>query len=93
MPLIRVLKHIKDGLTYSYFIEPSGRTYDGWNDFIDNNKLPECDICYPKGISVRHVLIFILGKPFFQMDGILSMKMMIVIYALENRLNVIHHGN
>lgn len=48
MPLIRVLKYTKNDHNCSFFVEPSGRTYDGWADFLDANKLPECHICYPK---------------------------------------------
>ncbi|CAI5455716.1 unnamed protein product [Caenorhabditis angaria] len=29
------------------YVESSGRAYDGWTDFIDKNKLPECSILYP----------------------------------------------
>jgi hypothetical protein len=62
LPLIRVLKYVKDGYTYSYFIEPTGRTYDGLADFIDTNTLPECDICYPKGEMEKIILIFGIKK-------------------------------
>ncbi|CAD6187179.1 unnamed protein product [Caenorhabditis auriculariae] len=29
------------------FVESSGRAYDGWDDFINKNKMPECFILYP----------------------------------------------
>ena len=29
-------------------MEPSGRTYTGFDDFLDKNKLPMCTIIYPK---------------------------------------------
>jgi hypothetical protein len=48
LPLIRVLKCATNANIYSYFVEPTGRTYDEWDDFINKNKLPECHICYPQ---------------------------------------------
>ncbi|CAB3400440.1 unnamed protein product [Caenorhabditis bovis] len=33
--------------TKNLFVESSGRAYDGWDDFLDRNKLPECYIIYP----------------------------------------------
>ena len=29
-------------------MEPSGRTYTGFDEFLNTNKLPECTIVYPK---------------------------------------------
>ncbi|KAE9551734.1 hypothetical protein FO519_005045 [Halicephalobus sp. NKZ332] len=46
LPIIRVFRAKPN---YSYFVEPNGRTYDSWADFLDKNKLPECEICYPIG--------------------------------------------
>ncbi|PSN47898.1 hypothetical protein C0J52_03383 [Blattella germanica] len=30
------------------FIDSTPRVYKGWQDYLDNNKLPECLMCYPK---------------------------------------------
>lgn len=30
------------------FIDPAGRFYRDWNDFLKNNKLPKSECCYPK---------------------------------------------
>jgi hypothetical protein len=30
------------------FIDFSGRVYEQWQDYLDNNTLPECVLCYPK---------------------------------------------
>jgi hypothetical protein len=30
------------------FIDFSGRVYEKWQDYLDNNLLPECVLCYPK---------------------------------------------
>uniref|UniRef100_A0AC34FCH5 ZZ-type domain-containing protein n=1 Tax=Panagrolaimus sp. ES5 TaxID=591445 RepID=A0AC34FCH5_9BILA len=46
LPIIRVFRK-KDDYLHSYFVEPEGRTYDSWSNFLDKNKLPECEICYP----------------------------------------------
>ncbi|KAE9546083.1 hypothetical protein FO519_010705, partial [Halicephalobus sp. NKZ332] len=44
MPIIRVFRAHPN---LSYFVEPSGRTYSSWEDFLDKNKLPGYEICYP----------------------------------------------
>uniref|UniRef100_A0A914XUW8 DUF4781 domain-containing protein n=1 Tax=Panagrolaimus superbus TaxID=310955 RepID=A0A914XUW8_9BILA len=53
LPLIRVYRgkpsNADKYYDLSYFVEPEGRTYDSWNDFIEHNQLPECKICYPSG--------------------------------------------
>ena len=46
LPIIRVYRAYPN---HSYFVELGGRTYDSWNDFLDTNKLPECEMCYPTG--------------------------------------------
>lgn len=31
------------------YVESTGRAYDDWEDFLNKNKLPECNILYPDG--------------------------------------------
>uniref|UniRef100_A0AC34GNQ4 ZZ-type domain-containing protein n=1 Tax=Panagrolaimus sp. ES5 TaxID=591445 RepID=A0AC34GNQ4_9BILA len=44
LPLIRIFRANPD---HSYFVEPEGRTYESWADFLNKNLLPKCEICYP----------------------------------------------
>uniref|UniRef100_A0A914Q9Y0 DUF4781 domain-containing protein n=1 Tax=Panagrolaimus davidi TaxID=227884 RepID=A0A914Q9Y0_9BILA len=44
LPLIRIFKSYPNN---TYFVEPEGRTYETWADFLDKNLLPKCEICYP----------------------------------------------
>ena len=30
------------------FIDSCGRVYEGWNDYLENNTIPECVLCYPR---------------------------------------------
>jgi hypothetical protein len=30
------------------FVDSFGRVYEDWQDFLENNRIPECVICYPK---------------------------------------------
>ena len=30
------------------FIDSCGRVYKGWQDYLENNKIPECELCYPR---------------------------------------------
>jgi hypothetical protein len=30
------------------FIDSCGRVYQGWQDYLENNTIPECVLCYPK---------------------------------------------
>jgi len=30
------------------FIDLCGRVYEGWQDYLDNNTIPECVLCYPR---------------------------------------------
>jgi hypothetical protein len=30
------------------FIDSCGRVYEGWQDYLENNTLPECVLCYPR---------------------------------------------
>lgn len=48
-PVIRVLKSNNDQSNdMSYFIDITGRCYDGWDNFLKNNIFPICIYCYPK---------------------------------------------
>jgi hypothetical protein len=29
------------------FVDSCGRVYKNWQDYLDNNTIPECDLCYP----------------------------------------------
>jgi hypothetical protein len=31
------------------FVDSSCRVYKDWNDFLENNQLPNCTYCYPRG--------------------------------------------
>jgi hypothetical protein len=30
------------------FIDSCGRVYEGWQDYLENNTMPECVLCYPR---------------------------------------------
>ncbi|CAF2965391.1 unnamed protein product, partial [Rotaria sp. Silwood2] len=44
VPVFRVVK--PDGSFC--FIDHTARCYSNWKDYLDNNKLPRCKMCYPK---------------------------------------------
>ncbi len=45
VPILRTKKYYGDTI---FFVEQQpGRVYEGWEDYLYNNKLPECDMCYP----------------------------------------------
>jgi hypothetical protein len=31
----------------NHFIDSCGRVYKNWQDYLENNKIPECVLCYP----------------------------------------------
>jgi hypothetical protein len=35
------------GQNFNRFIDLCGRMYENWQDYLDNNKIPECVLCYP----------------------------------------------
>ncbi|XP_075234036.1 uncharacterized protein LOC142331801 isoform X2 [Lycorma delicatula] len=45
--LFRIPKIMDEDLSNYLFIDTTCRTYDGFNDYLKNNKLPKCDMCYP----------------------------------------------
>jgi hypothetical protein len=48
-PIIRVPEHdISVPQNNNIFIDFCGRVYKGWKDYLKNNTLPKCVLCYPK---------------------------------------------
>ena len=49
LPVIKLLIHDTDiQQDINIFIDLSGRVYKNWKDFLKNNTLPKCILCYPK---------------------------------------------
>jgi hypothetical protein len=49
LPVIKLLKHDTDIQEYNnIFIDFCGRVYKNWQDYLKNNTLSNCIICYPK---------------------------------------------
>lgn len=49
IPVIRVLNsNIDQGDDISYFIDLTGRCYNGWSNFLEENIFPSCIYCYAK---------------------------------------------
>jgi hypothetical protein len=49
IPVIRIPEHdVTVQQNNNIFIDSSGRVYKDWQDYLNNNKLPDCVICYPK---------------------------------------------
>jgi hypothetical protein len=49
VPVLKVLQHdINIQPDNNMFIDLCGRVYKNWKDFLNNNTLPECILCYPK---------------------------------------------
>ena len=49
VPVIRIPQFdivFKQNINLS--IDSCGRVYKGWQDYLDNNTMPECVLCYPK---------------------------------------------
>lgn len=46
-PVFRVPKYSGNSNRQHSFVDCIGRVYNSWNDFMENNKLPESEICYP----------------------------------------------
>ena len=48
-PVIRIPEHdVFVEQNHNIFIDLSGRVYKGWRDYLKNNTLPKCILCYPK---------------------------------------------
>jgi hypothetical protein len=49
IPVIRILQF---DMTFrqniNLFIDKYGRVYKNWQDYLDNNKIPDCVLCYPR---------------------------------------------
>jgi len=43
VPVIRIPQ-----FDINLFIDSCGRVYKGWQDYLENNKIPECVLCYPR---------------------------------------------
>jgi hypothetical protein len=48
VPVIRIPEHDETVQQNNIFIDSSGRVYKDWQNYLKNNKLPECVLCYPK---------------------------------------------
>jgi len=49
VPVIRILQFDTDfEQNINVFIDSCGRVYKNWQDYLDNNKIPECVLCYPR---------------------------------------------
>ena len=49
VPVIRILQFdIAFKQNINLFIDSCGRVYEGWQDYLENNMIPECVLCYPK---------------------------------------------
>jgi hypothetical protein len=49
LPVIKLLKpDINTQQDNNIFIDFSGRVYKNWKDYLKNNTLPSCILCYPK---------------------------------------------
>jgi hypothetical protein len=49
IPVIRIQQFdIVFRQNISVFIDPCGRVYKNWQDYLDNNTIPECVLCYPR---------------------------------------------
>lgn len=47
-PVIGVRNDVSILQYYNIYIDSCARVYRNWQDYLENNKLPECAICYPK---------------------------------------------
>ena len=48
VPVIRILQFDKVfEQNINVFIDPYGRVYKDWKDYLDNNIVPDCVLCYP----------------------------------------------
>jgi hypothetical protein len=49
VPVIRIPEHdFTVQQNNNIFIDSSGRVYKDWQNYLENNKLPECVLCFPK---------------------------------------------
>jgi len=49
VPVIRIPKFdITFKQNVNLFIDSCGRVYEGWQDYLENNTIPECVLCYPR---------------------------------------------
>ena len=49
VPVIRISKFdIIFKQNINLFIDSCGRVYEGWQDYLENNTIPECVLCYPR---------------------------------------------
>ncbi|XP_022193186.2 uncharacterized protein LOC111051069 [Nilaparvata lugens] len=45
--VFRLLNNVNENLDDFLFVDANCRTYKCWNDFLNNNELPRCVMCYP----------------------------------------------
>jgi hypothetical protein len=48
IPIIRVLRKEGDPEDEAWYIDPEDRVYKNWRNFLQENRLPNMRICYPK---------------------------------------------
>ncbi|CAF1520597.1 unnamed protein product [Rotaria magnacalcarata] len=48
LPVFRLLWSDINNTELSHYIDHTGRTYESWTDYLENNHLPKCMYCYPK---------------------------------------------
>jgi hypothetical protein len=48
IPVIGVRKYGSHFHHESVFIDSCARVYENWQDYLENNRLPECALCYPR---------------------------------------------
>ncbi|CAF3229506.1 unnamed protein product [Rotaria socialis] len=48
LPVFRLLWNAINNTELSHYIDHTGRTYESWTDYLENNRLPKCMYCYPK---------------------------------------------
>ncbi|XP_046992783.1 uncharacterized protein LOC124605264 [Schistocerca americana] len=65
-PVFRVPRYCNENDITVHFIDRNGRIYESWKDYLQNNKLPSCSYCYPKGgvyhLNVNHQVEVEFGK-------------------------------
>lgn len=53
-PVFRVPKYTGRVCNRHAFVDCFGRVYGNWHDFMENNKLPQSEVCYPLNGVYRH---------------------------------------
>lgn len=48
IPVIGVRKYDSPSQHGNLFIDSCARVYKSWQDYLENNRLPECALCYPR---------------------------------------------